>query len=357
MGYQVAAMTLGGLAALFPAGLIIDRFGTRVALLGGVVTTTVGLTMAALVRDRAAIQAAAVIIGIGGAACRVSWGPAIMRLTTPENRTRAFTWNVAILIGSSAVWTVLAGAIPDWTARVSTMSGLSGTQLVLLGGAAISGLALVCYWPLDLPPATQATASRAVALPREVRAIVPVVAFWMLAPAIVNPFFNVFFVDRFAMPVRWVGVLFASAHVGTVVVLIVAAEAARRWGPQRALTWWTVALAPSLALLAAAKTLAVGIGLYFIQGLVGPATNPLIDQLVLERVDEARHGVVAAWRNAAAEASGALGATLGGHLLDATSFAALLLVAGAVATMSGLLMTGVLRAGHAARRSTEAGLG
>jgi predicted MFS family arabinose efflux permease len=272
----------------------------------------------------------------------VSWGPAIMRLTDARTRERAFTWNVAILIGSSAVWTALAGFIPDWADAVHFVPGLSGTQVVLLGGAVISAIALFCYGAL--PETHHAPApAKLIAPPREVRTLVPLIAFWMLASAIVSPFLNVFFADRFVMPVRWIGVLFASAHVGTAVALLVAAEAARHWGARRMVVWWMLALAPSLIGLAVADALAIAVGLYFVQGLVGPATNPLIDQLVLERVDRSRHGVVAAWRNAAAEASGAIGAGLGGRLLDASSFNALFLVAGAVAMGSALLLINALR--------------
>jgi predicted MFS family arabinose efflux permease len=181
------------------------------------------------------------------------------------------------------------------------------------------------------------------ALPRSVRLIIALVAVWMLASALVLPFFNIFFTDRFGLAVSSVGSLFAVASLVNTGVLIGAAEVARRLGPRRALTWWMVALAPSLWALAAANTLWIAVGLYIIQGLVAPATNPLIDQLVLERVDRTRHGIVAAWRNAAAEAAGAVGATAGGHLLDASSFGSLFLAAGAVAAGASALLIAALR--------------
>jgi predicted MFS family arabinose efflux permease len=273
-----------------------------------------------------------------------------MRLADESRRARAFTWNVALLIGSSAVWTVLAGALPERAAKLSATSGFSGTQLVLLGSAAITALAFICYWPLRLPRETgRAHLTRPAALPREVRSLIPSVAFWMLATALVAPFFNVFFADRFTMPVRSIGALFAISHVVTAAALVGAAEIARRWGPQRALGWWILAFAPSLWCLAAVDLLPGAVGLFMIVGLIPPATNPLIDQLVLERVEQRRHGVVAAWRNAAAEASGALGASAGGYLLAATSFGTLLMTAGTVGAIAGLLLIAILRSDSTAR--------
>lgn len=344
MGHQVAAITLGGLLGLLPAGLVIDRLGSRPALLGGVIIATAGLALTALARSPTTIYPAAVLIGLGGATCRVAWSPALMRLTSEATRARAFTWNVALLVGTGGAWTLLAGVLPTWSSRVATTAGLSGTQLTLLTGAALSAAAVIFYWPLRVPRAPARTRlAIPVGLPREVRALVPLVAVWMLAAALVLPFFNVFFHDRFAMPVARVGALFAGAHLAHAVMLIGAAELSRRWGPRRALVTWMLALAPTLWWLAVTDVLGVAIGLYVVQGLIAPATNPLIDQLLLERAPRDRHGLVAGWRNAATEGAGALGASAGGRLLDASSFSTLFLIAGAVAATSSAMLSVALR--------------
>lgn len=350
MGHQVAAMTMGGLCALLPAGVGIDRVGTRAVLLGGVVAAFVGLAVTALARDPAIIYVAAFVIGLGGATCRVAWGPAIMRVTSESSRARAFTWNAALLIATGSGWTYLSGALPSWSARVVTSTGLTATQFVLLAGAAVTATSALCYALLRLPPAATAGRDRSpITLPTGTRALVLLVAFWMLASALVLPFFNIYFVDRFAMPVPRVGALFALAHVLTAAILVGAAELARRWGPRRMLLVWMTALAPALFWLSMTETLTVAVALYFAQGLIAPATNPLIDQLLLERAPRERHGIVAGWRNAAAEGAGALGASGGGRLLDAGSFSTLFFVAGAVAVASAVLLTGALRARRASR--------
>ncbi len=340
MGHQVAAMTIGGLCALLPAGVIIDRVGLRAALLGGVVMTTVGLVFTAIMRSPTGIYVAAFGIGLGGATCRVAWGPAIMRLTTPASRPRAFTWNVAILIATGSVWTFLAAEMPSW-GRLAQSSGFSATQLVLLAGAAVTLAAVPCYGVLRLPesaaPAVRFTLS-GLGLPQASTALVALIAFWMLAAALVLPFFNVYFVDRFALPVSRVGAVFAVAQVVSAAVLLGAAELARRWGPKAMLVAWIVLSAPLLVWLSLTEVLSVAIGLYFVQGIIGPATNPLIDQVLLERAPRERHGIVAGWRNAAAEGAGAVGASGGGKLLDVGSFQLLFLTAGAVAAGSALLL-------------------
>jgi predicted MFS family arabinose efflux permease len=169
------------------------------------------------------------------------------------------------------------------------------------------------------------------------------VALWMVAAALVLPFFNVFFTDRFGIPVARVGALFALTQLAHAVMLVGAAELSRRWGPRRALVAWMLAMAPALWWLASTDVLGVAVALYVVQGLIAPATNPLIDQLLLERVPRSRHGVVAGWRNAATEGAGAVGASAGGRLLDASSFSTLFLVAGAVAAASSAMLSVALR--------------
>jgi MFS family permease len=344
MGHQAAAITLGGLLALLPAGLVIDRVGLRPALFGAVILATAGLALTAVARSPVTIFPAAALIGLGAATWRVALGPVLMCLTSEAGRARAFTWNVALLVATGGAWTLLAGVLPTWSSRVATTAGLSGTQLTLIAGAVVSAAAVVCYWPLRLPRApTRPHAVLPLALPREVRTLIPLVALWMLAAALVLPFFNVFFHDRFGIPVSRIGALFAGAQLAHAIMLVGAAELSRRWGPRRALVAWMLVLAPSLWWLAGTDVVGVAIGLYVVQGLIAPATNPLIDQLLLERAPRDRHGLVAGWRNAATEGAGAIGASAGGRLLEATSFSTLFLIAGAVAAASSAMLSVALR--------------
>ncbi len=356
MGHQVAAMTLGGLVALLPVGITIDRFGVRSTMLAGVALAFAVLVLTAVLSDPAMIYAAAFIIGLGGASCRVSWGPAIMRLATAAARSRAFTWNAALMIASGAVWVYLSGYLPELSGRISIGTALSGIQVALLLGAVVTAAAALCYGALKFPPEGHGAAVQpprdappkrseplAVTLPVELRWVIACVAFWMLAAALVLPFFNIYFTDRFAMKVSSVGALFASAKVATALLLLVAAEMGRRWGPRRMLSVWMTLAAPALLGLALADGLPLAMVLFVVQGFVAPATNPLIDQLLLERAPPERHGMVASWRNAAAEGSGALGASVGGRVLEVAAYSTLFVAAAAIAAASALLLGASLR--------------
>ncbi len=77
---------------------------------------------------------------------------------------------------------------------------------------------------------------------------------------------------------------------------------------------------------------------------MSPATNPLIDQILLEMAPANRRGMVSSWRNAATEGSGAAGAAIGGIVLQNGSFGSLFAGAGATGLIAaGLLLLGLTR--------------
>jgi MFS family permease len=351
MGDQVSAMTLGGLAALLPAGWATDRLGAKQLMAIGVVVCTIGLVLGGLVRDRATMLAAAAVVGAGGATCRVTWSPALMRLTTTANRARAFTWNVALLMASAAAGNAVAGSAPQWFAAVGAPFGVSGTQIALIGSALVTLCALPCYLAIRLERSEAPTHAvpralgsvSALTVPRSAAIALAAVTAWMLTDAIVQPFLNILFTDRFAMSVASVGSLFGAALALRAVALIGAAETARRWGPWPALVLWIAISVPSFAIIAATHAASVAIGAFMIIGFLGPATNPLIDQLMLERIPVDRHGAVASWRNIGAEATGAVGAAVGGRVLEASSFPMLFVGAAVIGVLTAPLLLIVLR--------------
>jgi predicted MFS family arabinose efflux permease len=215
-------------------------------------------------------------------------------------------------------------------------------------GAAVSALSSLLFALMPgLPPAGRSPA--ATAAPgglRPVVAVLPIVAavwLWMLGPALAAPFLNLFFARRLAMPVVQVGVVFAAANLLWGALVLVSGDVAARVGRARLLMLALAAFAPAMWGLSLASATGFAIGLFLLQGAVSPITNPLIDQLLLERVPPARHGVVSGWRNAAADLSAMVGASLGGRLLADTGFTPLLVWAGLVGLVGGIALVAVLR--------------
>ncbi|HEX5727303.1 MAG TPA: MFS transporter, partial [Longimicrobiaceae bacterium] len=186
-------------------------------------------------------------------------------------------------------------------------------------------------------------------VPPRLAALAGLVAAWMLASALVLPFFNLYFRREHDLPIGRIGVLFAGVQAVTALAIFVSGEAAARVGPRRTLAFWTLVFTPALWALAGAQGVGIAVALYFVQGIVPPATNPLIDQLLLERAPPGREGTVSSWRNAATDGAGLVGASLGGVVLERGSFQLLFGIAGGVALAAAVLLLGALRATAPAR--------
>ena len=179
---------------------------------------------------------------------------------------------------------------------------------------------------------------------------IALVAAWMLSSALVIPFVNLYFRRVHEMPVERVGYVMAAASAVTAAVVMGSGRAAARWGPLPVLAAWTVVFPLAVAGLGTAAALPLALALYLAQNMAAPATYPLVDQLLLERVEASRRGVLAGWRNLATDGAGFVGAALAGALLERSTFAALFLLAAGIAAVTAPGMLLLLRArGDAAR--------
>lgn len=348
MGGAAASLTAGGLTALIPAGRMIDRRGPTPVYIASACLAAIGLIASAWVTTAAGIYITGFASGAGTAAWRVATGPALMRLAHERARSRAFSWNVALLVASGSLWTVLSGAGPAW-AEARGLDATSSFRAVLMAAALLTLLAALAFprkhiHARDMRIAEPTSSGESSArLPHGFALVIVVVALWMCAGGLVIPFFNVFFQRVHGLGIGTIGTIFGAAQLATAGALALSAEAAARAGPRRVLAAWTVLFAPALLALAWTGAPAIAVALYFVAGFVPPATNPLIDQVLLEDVPQNRHGIVSTWRNAATELSGLAGASVGGIVLQATSFAVLLSLAGIIAATGAVLLFLVLR--------------
>lgn len=357
MGQAVAALTGGGLVVLLPAGAFTDRAGPRQAAAAAAVVLALGLALGALAATPLAIFGAAAVAGAGSGLWRVATAPILMRVTAPASRTRAFAWNVGVLVAWGGVGTAGAGAASHWLEAGFGLDRLAAIRVALLIGAVASAASLFLFRALRFAPAegTAPGAARAAAgapsRPASTRAVVPLVALvavWMLGPAVAAPFLNLYFARAHGVPIERIALIFGTVSWCWALAVIGSGEAARRVGLRRLLLAAPLCFAPAMWGLSAAGSLGLAVVLYALQGLIAPVTNPLIDQWLLAQTPPERQGAVSSWRQVAADASAMAGAGLGGQLLTGGGFPVLFAVAGGIGLLGALgLIAGVLRRPHA----------
>jgi MFS family permease len=351
MGHAVTALTGGGLLALLPAGVFTDRAGPRTTAAAGAGVVALGLALGAIAAAPAGIYSAAALAGAGSALWRVATAPILMRVTAPRSRSRAFAWNVGLLVAWGGAGTAAAGAASHWLEAGAGLDRLSAIRVALLIGAAASALSLPLFRSLRLgaapdavrlPPAAASGGSVHPVSARTLLPLVGLVGLWMLGPAIAAPFLNIYFSRVHGIAIERIAFVFAAASWCWALAVIGSGEVARRVGVRRLLLAAPLFFAPAMGGLSAAGSMGLAVALYATQGLIAPMMNPLIDQWLLARTPPERQGAVSSWRQVAADASAMAGASLGGQVLAGAGFPALFLVAGGVGLVGAAALVGVV---------------
>jgi MFS family permease len=337
MGRAAASWSLGGLAALIPAGRGVDRWGPRPVLGIAALCGCLGLTWGAFATEPATIYLASVLGGGAGVTWRVAQAPILMDLSTQSNRSRLFTLDVAVLVATGAAATALAGALVGRIQPAFHLSRGSTLTLVMVAGALLTGVSAFIYASLDLGGRRQAQGSFAgpAVIPGMIVLLIALSGLWLAGITLAAPFFNVYFSRRFGLPIQQVGWIFSASTITTAILLTGAGEIATRFGARRAFVLWLALFAPAMWGLSIASSVGVAAACYLIQGLVSPAANPLLDQLLFENVPAERRGVVSSWRQAMASVGQVIAQSLGGSILAAGSFAILFRTAGAIGLVAG----------------------
>jgi MFS family permease len=269
MGLAAAALTAGGLVALVPAGILVDRWGTRVVYVAASVAGAGGLAAGAFVESPWAIYAAACLAGAGATSWRVVSGPVLMLLAPAAIRPRAFSWNVALLLATGAGWTAASGLLPGWLEGVLALTPGTGIRWSLVLGAlgtALGGVAFVLIpWPAEdgsgrvdrgpvatgsLRPLRRRFSLPDLALPPVLLVTVGLVLVWMVGSALVLPFFNLYFLRVHGLGLNRIGVLLGGVQMVAALAVFGSGFLAERLGPHRTLTYWMIVLPPALWALA-----------------------------------------------------------------------------------------------------------
>ena len=135
LGAVLTANLLGAGFALIAAGIAVDRFGSRAAMLVGTLLATGGLLAAALVDSKVALFAALLVSGVGSAVVPVAGAGALFRAYPAAKRGWALgVRQMAVPMGG----TIAAALLP-------ALETLGGVRVPLFAGAGAIGFAGVAF--------------------------------------------------------------------------------------------------------------------------------------------------------------------------------------------------------------------
>ncbi|NJN15861.1 MAG: MFS transporter, partial [Oscillochloris sp.] len=292
---------------------------------------------------------------LGGPAAvlvQVSAAPFMMRHSGPEERDSLFALNAGINIGVAGLGALVGGVLPglavQWLALEPGAAAYRATFAVAAGCTALAALPLLLIaaqpnngptiaaaaenQPAVLPP-QPAPADREVRHPfrlfaglrariehsslRELFVALPLALRFMAAPFIIScgaalliPFLNLYFRQRFAVPDASLGLIFAAISIVTGLATLAAPALSARLGKMRSVVMSQALAIPCLLLLGLAPTLWLAVPVALARGALMNMASPLYDAYAMERSPERARPMVIGLINGAFSAGYIIGPTI-----------------------------------------------
>lgn len=301
-------------AALLSVPLLwlMTRVSLRLALLASALLQLVSVLLFAVLPSAAVLLVAS---GVGGAAAvlfEISASPFMMRHSALSARDHLFSANAAIRIGLAGLGSLLAGQLPGLAARLLGAGAERSLSYRATFGVAAIGLALAII-PLllisDRGPAGSAEGEEGqqAAAPAKIPSPPPQIPQpWrslarhpasllklLISPALISigaalliPYLNLFFKQRFLVGDQSLGAIFAALGVTTGLAALIGPAISARMGKIRTVVLTQALALPFLLLLGFAPLLGVAVGAALARAALFNMGTPLYDAFAMERVDE-----------------------------------------------------------------------
>lgn len=342
---------------------LLGRLHLRRALLVSVTLQLVSVLLFSLSRTAWPLLIAGAIGGVAAVLFDISASPFMMRHSDGRTRDHLFSANAAIRIGVAGAGSLLAGQIPGRVASALGVGATSAPAYQATLGVAAGGLALAIL-PLLLiskPMAAEDQESEAGVrelaigdadkLDRETRVarLKPEAPPWrellatpipllklLVSPALISigaalliPYLNIFFRQRFAVGDRALGAIFAALGIATGLATLVGPLISARVGKIRAIVWTQVLALPFLALMGASPLLGVVLGAALMRAALFNLGTPLYDAFAMERIEERARPTAIGLLNGAASIGYAFAPLISVRVQAAYGFGPLFVATGA----------------------------
>lgn len=339
--------SLPALAGLFfglSLGRLADRIGYRFSMLLGLALSTIAMLIQVSASSPIVIIIVALINGIAGTLFIVSQAPLVMHLADDEEtRTMLFSLNYGLQTIAGAVGNLFAGQLPALFGRwlgVSANSALA-YRSVLIASVLASSLAIVPLWGIrEHSAGRERTAGKGLSAigAQMVRMALPNVLIGFGA-AILIPYMNVFFVERFGLSARWLGVLFAMASLWIGLGSLIAPRLAVRLGSKIRAVMLTQSSSILFLLVIGFSPWVELAGLAFLlRAMFMNMAAPLYTAFCMEKVPPAERGLANSALNISWQIGWAIGPYISGLVQQHYGFAPLFITTAILYSLAVLLL-------------------
>jgi len=321
LGIVNALPSVSALLLSIPLGMLSDRIGRRKAMLIGLLVNTIAMGLQVTFTGPSILMVMVFIGGVGQNLYYISQSPFIMSVSDNKTRTILFSLTFGLVTLSGAVGSLFAGYLPGFFGNVLQVQADSATayQAVLLCAVALGSVSMLFIFLIREPAASHVAAQEkrqsVVAVLRKpvlLKLAVPQLLTGFGA-AILIPYINVFFSERFQFSDQSLGLLFSLSALLTGIGTVI--------GPRLALLLrskvGTVVLTQSVSLVflvlmgftGVPWLAAVG---YLVRGTAMNMGHPLLNTFSMEQFEAGEQGTANSVFNLAWTSGWAIGPYISG---------------------------------------------
>jgi MFS family permease len=311
LGLINAAPSLSALLLGVPMGLLSDRIGRKLAMILGFILANFSILGLVLAQNETIMLILALCFGAVGQLYVLSQAPFMMKVSDDRTRDILFSLSFGMFPLANTLGNFLSGYLPNMFTRWFGLSGSAAAyQAVLIFSVTSSFLVLV---PIAFIHETKGGSHEAMQETEE-----PKPSVWkiLLRPltlklalpnlvlgvgaAILVPYFNVFFAERYHMSDSDLGILFSLGSLAIGVGCIIGPRLVGNLGGKiRMVVLGQAASLVFLLLIGFSPWPLLAMFGYLARGALMNMVTPLFDAFALEKSAVAEHGAVNSIRNLA----------------------------------------------------------
>ncbi len=347
LGLINAAPWIAGLFFSLPLGALSNRMGRKNAMVAGMGVDFAMRALQVVVQSPELLVIVSFLEGIGFTLLIVSEAPFLMAASDDKNRSLLFSLNFGLLTLSSAVGAVFAGQMPSLVAGRMNVSPESSTAYgaVLLFSLLIG---VFSFWPLLRIDEREIHDSKTREQKSSILSALKKPLVWKLflpnlilgfGAAILIPYMNVFFTEKFLLSSAALGVLFAISSLLTAIGSILG-PALAQWMRSKIKAVVTVqgASLGFLVLIGFSPVSWVAELAYLVRGTLMNMASPLYSAFSMEVSEPQDQGAVSSMLNISWQAGWAVGPILSGFIQQDYGFAPLFISTVVLYTISTILV-------------------
>jgi MFS family permease len=326
---SIAALVLG-----LPMGMLSDRIGRKPAMLIGFTLANVGIAIMLITHQPILMLAMAFLWGAAGQLYFLSQAPFMMKVSDDSSRDLLFSLSFGVFPLASTLGNALAGVLPGFFSRVFNLPVQSAAayQAVLLVSVFSSFLVLIPILFIKEPHTVNPTPLVAprhhsitdiwgiIKRPLTIRLSLPNLVTGIGA-AMLMPYLNVFFAERYHVSDRNLGFLFAISSLLLGVATFIGPRLVGNLGGKiRMIVLSQGVSVVFLVLLGFSPFAWLAIVGFFVRGTLMNMVAPLFDAFAMERTPESEQGTINSIRNWAWNVGWAVGPYISGLVQQSYGF-------------------------------------